>query len=233
MDGVSWALSKMPAWHRTQGRPRRAIDRYSVDRWSRNDITAGPDRTTDRTRIELTTSQVIGVCKFDIRNSILCIKGKLWKQLLGAPIGGFLSAFYAMLNLANVEHKCLQPMFTRMGIPGGVKRYMDDIIVALLCRNPSEVPTAEAVDSKLNKPTVYSPPLCLSMEPQGNQEFLKANATVAGSRLALSLNNKVATDILYILPPYQQRIFNKVSKAANKAVLSGILTRTLQPTTQC
>ena len=52
LDGVAWALSKMPAWHRTQGRPRRAIHRYSVVRWSQKDITASPDLTADRTRIE-------------------------------------------------------------------------------------------------------------------------------------------------------------------------------------
>ena len=68
------------------------------------------------------------------------------------------------------------------------------------------------------------------MEPQGNQELLDANVTVAGSQLALSLNNKVTTDILYRLPPYRQRLSNKVFKAANKAVLSWILTRILQST---
>ena len=103
LDGVAWAMKMMPTWHRTQNRPRRAIDRYSVDRFSRKDITAGPDLTSDRTRIELTTGQVISVCEVDIRNSILCIKGELWKRLLGAPIGGFLSAFYAMLNFAYVS----------------------------------------------------------------------------------------------------------------------------------
>ena len=64
------------------------------------------------------------------------------------------------------------------------------------------------------------------MEPQGNQEFVEANVTVAGSQLALSLNNKVAIDIMYRLPPYQQKLSSKVSKA----VLSGILTRVLQST---
>ena len=67
-----------------------------------------------------------------IQNSTLYIKGKLWKILLGAHMGGFLSAFDAMPNFAYVEHKCVQPMFTTMGIPGGVKRHMGDIIVALL-----------------------------------------------------------------------------------------------------
>ena len=124
---MSWTMTTA-----TQSRPRQAIGRYSVDRFCRKDITAGPDLTSDRTRIELTTDQVISVCEFDIRNSILCIKGELWKRLLGAPMGGFLSAFYAMLNFAYVEHKCVEPLFIKMGIPGGGKRYMDDIIVALL-----------------------------------------------------------------------------------------------------
>ena len=53
LDGVAWAPSKMPAWHHPQGRPRQAIVRYSVDRWSRKDITTGPNLTTDRTKIEL------------------------------------------------------------------------------------------------------------------------------------------------------------------------------------
>ena len=86
-------------------------------------------------------------------------------------MGGFLSAFYAMLNFTYVEHKCVQPMLARMGIPGGIKRYTNDIIVALLCRNTDEVTAAEAFVSELSKPTVYPPPLCLNMEPQGNKEF--------------------------------------------------------------
>ena len=90
-----------------------------------------------------------------------------------------------------------------MGIPGpgGVKRYMDGIIVALLCRNPDEEAAAEAFVCELSKPTVYPPPLCLNMEPRGDQEFLEANVTVAGNQLALSLNNKVAAGIVYRLPP--------------------------------
>ena len=100
----------------------------------------------------------------------------------------------SLLTFAYVQHKCVQPMFTKMGIPGGVKRYMDDIIAALLCRNPDNVTAAEAFVSELNNPAVYPPPLCLSMEPQSNQEFLEADLTVAGNQLALSPNSKVTTD---------------------------------------
>ena len=105
---------------------------------------------------------------------------------------------------------------------------MDDIIVALLCRNPDDEAAAEAFVSELSKPTVQPPPLRLNMEPRGNQEFLETNTTVAGGRLALSLNNKVTAGILYRLPPYPQRPSAKMSTAANRTVLSGILTRILQ-----
>ena len=107
--------------HGPNGRPRRTIDRYSVDRFIRRDMTTGLDLTRERTRIELNTNQFIKVCEFSIRNSILCIDGVLWKPLLGAPMGDILSACCAMLHFAYVEHKCVMPMFTKMCIPGGVK----------------------------------------------------------------------------------------------------------------
>ena len=68
------------------------------------------------------------------------------------------------------------------------------------------------------------------MEPPGNQEFLEANVTVSGNQLALSLSNKVMVDALYRLPPYRQRLSSKVSNAANRRVLQGILTRIMQST---
>ena len=54
--------------------------------------------------------------------------------------------------------------------------------------------------------------------------------TVSGNQLALSLNNKVVVDALYRLPPYRQRLSSKVSNAANRRVLQGILTRIMQST---
>ena len=82
-----------------------------------------------------------------------------------------------MLNFAYVEHTCAQPLFIKTGIPGGVKQYMDDIIVALLCKNHDEEAAAEAFVSELSKPTVYPPPLCLNTEPRGNPEFLEPAGT--------------------------------------------------------
>ena len=91
------------------------------------------------------------------------------------------------------------------------------------------------VSVAVSKKCVYSPPRCLNMEPQGNQEFLEANVTVSGNQLALSHNSKVAVDALYRLPPYQrprQGVPSKVyvSNSTNRRMLQGILTRIMQST---
>ena len=108
--------------------------------------------------------------------------------------------------------------------------YMDAIIIALLCRTPEEVTAATTFVTELNKPTVYPPPRCLNMEPQGYQEFLEANVIVSGNQLALSLNIKMVVDALYRLPPYRRRLSSKVSNAANWRGLQGVLTRIMQST---
>ena len=33
LNGVAWALSKIPEWHRIQNRPQRAVSRYSIVRF--------------------------------------------------------------------------------------------------------------------------------------------------------------------------------------------------------
>ena len=65
LDGVACALSKVPKWHRPTVRPMRVIDRYSVYKVGRKDITVGSDLTRERTRIELSTKQTPSVREFD------------------------------------------------------------------------------------------------------------------------------------------------------------------------
>ena len=65
--------------------------------------------------------------------------------LVGAPMGGFLSAYYAILCFAFIEHRCVEPMFIRLGRPGGIKRYLDDILVALAYRTALEKVQCEAL----------------------------------------------------------------------------------------
>ena len=74
---------------------------------------------------------VLEVCRFDIHNSVMFVRGYLWQRVRGAPMGGFLSAFYAILCFAYIEHRLVMPMFCKLGLPGGLKRYLDDILLVV------------------------------------------------------------------------------------------------------
>ena len=75
------------------------------------------------------------------------------------------------------------------------------------------------------------------MEPRGNLGRVPRRPCYCGRwptatqwQLTLSLNNKVTAGILYRLPPRRQRLSPKMSRAANRTVVSGIPTRILQST---
>ena len=46
--------------------------------------------------VTITASQVMQVCKFNLAHSYVNVRHKLCKRGLGAPVGGMLSAFYAI-----------------------------------------------------------------------------------------------------------------------------------------
>ena len=78
----------------------RQIDRFSVNLHNRKDCTVGPSYAEDRMYIY--TEQIMDLCSFECRNSVILHQGKLWRRRLGAPMGGFLSAFYAVLCFAYI-----------------------------------------------------------------------------------------------------------------------------------
>ena len=83
-------------------------------------------------------------------------------------MGGFLSAFYAMLCFAFIEDQCVRPMFIKLGLPGGIKRYLDDVLVVLFCSSQEQIKLAEAFVQSLAG--VYPHPLKLNLEAEGDQD---------------------------------------------------------------
>ena len=160
LDGLQWALSQLCEWM-----GRRTLDRFSVNKYDRKDCTIGGDYT-DNDKIVITVDEVMEVCKFDVRNSVMLVFGKLWRRLRGAPMGGFLSAFYAILCFAYIEHKCIAPMFVRLGLPGGIKRYLDDVLVATLCTSTDDKKHFVEFRQMIGGSNVYPDPLELNLEPR-------------------------------------------------------------------
>ena len=180
IDGVRWGLSKLASWL-----GKRTINRFSVNRYDRRDCRPYA-RFHDEDMVHITTDQVMEVCQFDCGNAILEVEETLYRRKLGAPMGGFLSAFYAMLCFAYIEYKCVSPLFKLMGVPGGIKRYLDDVIVAMYCRSDSEVILANSFMLMLGGESVYKPPLKLNLEPRGDQDFLEARV-FQGEELSMKL----------------------------------------------
>ena len=132
LEGVQWALHSLPEWiTENQGdrRPVRTVKGFSVHKYDRKDCHIGNSYDLKGERVNVSSKDVLEVCKFDVQNSVVFVLGKLWRRVRGAPMGGFLSAFYAMLCFGYIEHKCVSPMFARLGLPGGVRRYLDDVLI--------------------------------------------------------------------------------------------------------
>ena len=89
-------------------------------------------------------------------------------------MGGFLSAFYAILCFGYIEYSCVKPMFTRMGLPGGIKRYLDDVLVAALCATDSDKVLLVEFKKGIGGSAIYPAPLDLNVTDLGDQEFLEA-----------------------------------------------------------
>ena len=221
--GVQWALNSLHKW---KGR-RTKYSKFSVHRFKRKDCTAGPNYNEDE-RITITIDQIMQVCRFDCTNSIMQVDGKLWRRKLGAPMGGFLSAFYAMLCFAYIEFRCVTPMFRSLGLAGFAKRYMDDVIVVTQVRSTRDRSNLNTFLQHLGSAEVYPPPLKLNLEPTGDQEFLET-MICGGLNLTMNLQNKVYTDAV-CGSTHRRRMGSKETTSARdlSILLYGIIIRITQ-----
>ena len=140
-------------------------------------------------------------------------------------MGGFLSAFYAILSFGLIEWKCVRPLLLKMGVPGGVKRYLDDVLIALAWRDKEELDEIRAFLQKMK--AMYPPPLVLNMESEGRQEFLEAEVFEDTTGLCTRLLNKVTADIEAGKPDYRRRLAGiEVMQGRHRdTVLDGIIRR--------
>ena len=223
LDGVQWGLSMLAVWTN-----KRVVDRFSVNRFNRKDAQIGACYS-DKDRILITRAQVMEVCEFDIHNSVMLVFGKLWRRRRGAPMGGFLSAFYTILCFSHIEYKCISPMFVKVGVPGGIVRYLDDVLVAAFITDKSSRDRLLQFRAAIEGSGVYPAPLDLNLEPIGDSDFLEGQIRGGGS-LQATLLNKTALDIIEGREPYRRRFADLPEMCARDAVdlATGIIIRSTQ-----
>ena len=96
-------------------------------------------------------------------------------------------------------------------------------------RTAAELQQAQTMVNAIADSKVYPAPLCLNMEPEGDQEFLEA--FVHGSNaVGVRLLNKVADDVLAGNEGYRQRLagLDFMSGKEVRALIAGIITRAVQ-----
>ena len=141
-----------------------------------------------------------------------------------------MSAFYAIFCFAYIEHRCLSPALLRLGIPGGIKRYLDDILAILGVTGQLMVLQLHEFVEFMASEAVYPLPLKLNVEPEGDQEFLEAEVLKSDGTVKLKLMNKVVQDIVAGREGYRQRLASPpfMSQKQSSDLVRGIATRAVQ-----
>jgi len=210
---------------------RRRTDRFSVNKYNRKICVMGNDNTGGD-YITITIATLMEICKFDCENSVLQVRGKLYRRKLGAPMGGYLSAFYAMLTFAYREFTTLYPTFEKLALPGWMGRYLDDVIAAIAYKDQKQLVQIQEFIQWLGSHGAYEEPLVLNVEPEGDQEFLEAKVYHENMELWARLHNKVTKDFMARLPPYRRRLPDRDStpKAEQIKLVASTMTRIRQLT---
>ena len=155
--------------------------------------------------VTITVKQVLEVCEFDCFNSVLNVRGKIYRRNLGAPMGDFLSTF-AMLTFGHQEFTKLAPLLRSLGLPAWCKRYLDDLALCVAFQTLAQLTQIQAFVKELTGDKAYGYPLVLNVEQDGDHEFLEARIYSLGMELWAQLNNKVVTDAMQNVAPYRRRL---------------------------
>ena len=121
---VTWAINNVAEWS-----GNRIVDRFSLARFGKG-ARIGVDYTNGE-MVMSTALQLFNICKFGLMHSYVNVRHRYDKRVLGAPMGGMLSAFYAILMCRRRGMMAFQPRLTELALPSVVCRYMDDVCLAV------------------------------------------------------------------------------------------------------
>ena len=119
LESVWWARNSVAKWTSNK---TRLIDRFSVARYGKVAQT-GCDYTEGEI-VMITAKQVMQVSRYDLSHSYVIVRHTLYKRGLGAPMGGMLSAFYAILCCSRREATAFSPRLRELALPVAVCKYV-------------------------------------------------------------------------------------------------------------
>ena len=141
----------------------------------------------------ITSSQVFDICKFDLMRSYVNVQHRYYKRGLGAPMGGLISALYAMLVCSRREAMVVKPRLTELALPMVTCRYIDDVLLAFAWQDNKQLERATEIAKYIAaEGTGYPHPLVRDFEPERIQRFLELTVAPVGKHIVFSFYTKVA-----------------------------------------
>ena len=109
------------------------------------------DRRCDKIRRKcpLPFEDVIDTVKYIFKNTFFTFKGKVYQQILGSPMGSFMSPLFANLVMNMLETECLAQLDYQQLF---YLRYVDDI---LLCIPKEKVNYSVNIFNRLSSIKIY------------------------------------------------------------------------------
>ena len=227
LEAVGWALNNVAGW--SSSRMRR-VARFSVAMYGKG-AQLGCDYTVGE-MVTITATQVMQVCRYVLAHSYVNVRHKLYKRGLGAPIGGLLSAYYAILCCSRREATAFTPMLPYVYLVLSVGIWMNRVYVAIAYANENHLtrPT-KVVHFVAAEGTGYPPTLVLNLEPEGSQRFLELYIECVGTAILVSFYNKVAGDWIKTRSTVQVRLpsaSSSVSGVIQQSRVRGTIRRMLE-----
>ena len=122
------------------------------------------------------------------------------------------------------------PVFCRLGLPGGIVRYLDDVLALVGIVRANDTTRVQQFVNWLASPEVYPRPLQLNLEAEGDQGFLEARVVKAGT-VRTKILNKVVVDILAQRHRYRQRLSTAMPRHQLQMLVTGLVLRAVQNST--
>ena len=107
LTAVTWATHSVAGWF-----GKRTVDRLSVAAFGKG-AHIGADYTKSYGEmVTISTPQLFDISKYDLMHSYVKVQHQYYKRGLGTPMGGILSAFYAIRDIVCIgrELMAFQPI---------------------------------------------------------------------------------------------------------------------------
>jgi hypothetical protein len=226
LDSVRWLfdMASRKAPGRAQYRSKVAVYRFG-QRQVRWGVSYNDNWKT------LTFSDILNIIEFDLSNIVFTVGNIALKQNNGAPIGGFISAFYGNVVCARAEYQYCQSLGCDRRLLAA-RRCQDDLFAVAVAdaSDPISLAKARAIQLDFEQNRVYKDGLSVKPVPieGGSAKFVGTAVDIGNRSLFCTSHNRNWPALLAGVQPYPRfhHWLSYVPRSVKLGVLIGAIRRT-------